>query len=319
VAQVLETSGWIGAAGIQRQDGSFVNSPPHDAIVESEDAVVVITKSDEGGHSFHSPPTDKMILLADDHRALRLLFARKLASAGHEVIQAATGDDALVKAKSHRPDLIVLDVNMPHRDGYAVCAELRKDRQFDGVPVILYSGNETEAFMQRGRDAGATLCLRKTSNSSELLARIEEVFAAQRSAADDMDRTSVESVGGGCLEEDLKGAREAYDFSMALENVNGDRKLLSELVEVLLEDTPRSMARLSNAVSQSDYSAMRLESHSLKSAVAIFGAVDATNAAAHLEAIDDDVDRNTLDRLHENLKIRIEELIAGLAGMRSSG
>ena len=88
VADALEESGAVGAAGVHREDGSFQPSPPPDTVLQPEDAVVVITKTDEGGGSFQKRATGKKILIADDHRALRLLFARNLASAGHEVIQA---------------------------------------------------------------------------------------------------------------------------------------------------------------------------------------------------------------------------------------
>lgn len=127
--------------------------------------------------SFQKKSTGRTILLADDHRALRLLFSRKLAAAGHDVLQAGSGEEAVRLARAHRPDLVVLDVNMPDGNGYDVCEELRKTERFTTVPIILYSGEDTDEFIERGRAAGADMCIRKTSKSTDLLARIEEAFS----------------------------------------------------------------------------------------------------------------------------------------------
>lgn len=70
VAAVLKKSDAVGAAGVYRRDGSFESSPPPDASVYQDDALVVITRTDETASSFHKPPTGRTILLADDHRAL---------------------------------------------------------------------------------------------------------------------------------------------------------------------------------------------------------------------------------------------------------
>ncbi len=316
VAKVLEESTAVGAAGVERRDGSFESTPPPDTTVRQGDAVVLITRTEETGTSFHRQPSGKTILLADDHRALRLLFSRKLAAAGHDVMQASTGDDALAIARAKTPDLIVLDVNMPHRNGYEVCAALRKSKQFADVPIILYSDDDTAAFMQRGRDSGADMCVRKTSKSSELLASIEQVFS-QRSASgtDTSGAVAAASPPQGAAEVSADEPSEldaGFDIGVALENADGDRKLLRELVTVMLEETPQLMERIRLAILQIDYDSLQRTAHSLKSSLAILGAREASDAAARLESAGGDRNMEKIDQLHAELQTRVDALTRAL-------
>ena len=116
------------------------------------------------------------ILLVDDNRAQRMLFAKKIRSAGHEVILAGSGDEAIHLAHEKQPDLIILDVKMPGKNGYEVCRAVKHMPDLKEIPVILYSADETEEFNRKGSESGADACLQKTSRGSELLAKIEELL-----------------------------------------------------------------------------------------------------------------------------------------------
>lgn len=310
VDKVLEDSTAIGVAGIERHDGSFEHNPSRDAIVNQGDSIALIMQTEETGDSFHKQPSGKTILLADDHRALRLLFSRKLAAAGHDVVQAATGEDALVLAHASTPDLIVLDVDMPKRNGYDVCAELRQSKEFTNVPIIIYSGDDTGEFMQRGWDSGADICIRKTSKSSELLASIEEVFAQRRTSGSDT-RAPGESDESSRLDEKSE-VEEGFDFAVAMENADGDRKLLGELVTVMLEETPQLMARITLATTERDLDPLRRAAHSLKGSLGVVGACQASSAAAKLESAAASRDIQSIDELHAELQRRVETVTRAL-------
>lgn len=317
LADILKEMGAVGAAGIHRRDGSFLPTPAPDAALQSDDVVVLInkTQTNDEGNSFHKRNTGRTILLADDHRALRLLFARKLAAAGHEVIQASAGNEALTLACENDPDLIVLDVNMPQQNGYQVCAALRQIPRFAVVPIILYSGEETEEFVNRGRESGADMCIRKTSKSSELLAKIEEAFLLQRCP-------DTESAASTCEPESAlaqnspdpygEPAKKVFDIDVATENAAGDEQLLNELISVVLEDTPSIMKRIGLAIAGLDHDSLRLESHSLKSSIAIVGASEASAAAARLESFGSDLDLKGIEQLHRELQIQINQLMSAL-------
>jgi DNA-binding response OmpR family regulator len=273
--------------------------------VNQGDAIILIMRTDETGDSVHKQPSGKTILLADDHRALRLLFSRKLAAAGHDVVQAATGEDALALARASTPDLVVLDVNMPKRNGYEVCTELRQSEQFADVPIILYSGDDTGDFVQRGRAAGADRCIRKTSKSSELLASIEEVFS-QRIPSPSRDSADSSS------RDEPSGLDQGFDFAVAMENADGDRELLDDLVTAMLEETPRLMERIRLAITQRDLDSLQRAAHSLKSSLAILGAGGASDAAARLESAGADRNLEHIDELHVELQTRVGDLTHAL-------
>lgn len=309
VASIIEESGAVGVAGLERRDGTLESCPPSDEIVHQDDALVLIQRVDQSLKPVQKRSSGRTILLADDHRALRILFTRKLTSAGHEVIQAATGDESLRLARTHLPDLVVLDVNMPHRSGYDVCKALRRDDRFSQTPIILYSGEATDEFIQRGRESGASMCIRKTSRSSELLARIEEAFSDEHGSE------------GSRLAGDQTRPVVKLDMDTIMEIVGGDEQLMSELVTVTLEETPRMMERLENAIRSGNSDAVRLEAHSLKSSVTIFGADAATDAALELESAGREQDLTDAVEIFAELRRQVDELMALLSdhALRSHG
>ncbi|MGB7343032.1 MAG: NAD-binding protein [Pirellulaceae bacterium] len=299
-AAVMLSNEAIGIAGIRRDNGDF-KSCQTDTEVSANDVVILIKQAGEQGESFHKPPTGKTILLADDHRALRLLFSRKLSSAGHDVIQAATGDEAVRLANVKHPDLIVLDVNMPGRDGYDVCRDIRQSQQLTKVPVILYSGQDNYEFVSRGHQAGADLCVRKTSKSSELLERIEEVFANNLAHEEPSDTESSSGTSTPTL-----------DLHEALENVNGDQRLLSELMVVLQEETPQIMAEIQRGIDTQDHQMIQQAAHKLKGSLVIVSANKATDAANELEQAAEAGDREAIGLRHQDLENSVQSLMAEL-------
>lgn len=268
---ILQANKAINAPGIYRAAGGFDSSPKNNTLVKRDDTVVLVRRTCETGHAFQHRATGKSVLIADDHRALRLLYARKLASAGHEVIQAASGDEAVQLAIEHHPNVIVLDCDMPGRTGYEVTRQLRKRDDFADTPIVLYSGNQSESFIDRGIESGATHCLRKSSSSSELLETIEAAFHSRNGAAQNAPDA-----------EDPADAASEFDYSIAMQNAEGDADLVAELVEAVRDDTPKIMQRLQQAVEQNDLESVRRETHMLKSSVAIVGAEESSRLAGEI-------------------------------------
>ena len=110
------------------------------------------------------------ILLADDERAVRKLLKGVLEERGYAVRTAANGDQALGLYRARRPDLLLLDVMMPGRDGYDVCAEMRAKDQL--VPILMLTAKNAERDKVRGLQRGADDYIDKTVGTQELLARI---------------------------------------------------------------------------------------------------------------------------------------------------
>jgi twitching motility two-component system response regulator PilH len=95
------------------------------------------------------------ILIVDDAQTDRELLARVVTGAGHQVISAADGKEAINLAKTHKPGLIFLDVVMPAMDGFATCRALKKDPDTAGIPVVLVTTKGAESDKFWGKKQGA--------------------------------------------------------------------------------------------------------------------------------------------------------------------
>ncbi len=128
-------------------------------------------------------PTGRRILVVDDEEPLRDLVTTALEFVGHEVAQAADGLEALALVPEVGPDLIVLDVNMPHVDGLEVCRRLRADG--DTTPVIFLTARDAPRDVVEGLSAGGDDHLAKPFNLQVLIARIDAVLRRADAAGPD--------------------------------------------------------------------------------------------------------------------------------------
>jgi len=109
------------------------------------------------------------ILVVDDEPQIRRIMRVSLTAAGYEVDDAKTGEEALSKVREFRPDLVILDINMPGMGGLATCRVIRAD---SGVAIIMLTVHNTEAAKVEALDAGADDFVTKPFSTPELLARI---------------------------------------------------------------------------------------------------------------------------------------------------
>lgn len=120
------------------------------------------------------------ILIADDQPDLLELLSAALAGAGYVVATASDGELALQFVRSAPPDLVILDVDMPRKDGFAVCAELKNDPQHQHLPVILLTSIAETRSKVRGLDIGADDYVTKPVNVEEFLARVRMILRRTR-------------------------------------------------------------------------------------------------------------------------------------------
>jgi two-component system KDP operon response regulator KdpE len=109
------------------------------------------------------------ILVIDDEPQIRRVMRTTLTSAGYEVDDARTGEEGLIKLREFRPDLVLLDINMPGMGGLAACRSIRSDLN---VAIIMLTVQNTEAAKVEALDAGADDFVTKPFSTPELLARI---------------------------------------------------------------------------------------------------------------------------------------------------
>ncbi len=125
------------------------------------------------------------ILVVDDEpRYLRLLEANLLMD-GYEVITAQNGKEAIEMFSANQVDLIVLDVMMPHMDGFSVCQSIR---QYSNVPIIILTAKGEEQDRVHGLDVGADDYLVKPFSIMELLARVRAVLRRAQVSTTGQDR-----------------------------------------------------------------------------------------------------------------------------------
>ena len=94
------------------------------------------------------------ILVADDNPASRELIREVLEMSGYDVIEATDGEEAVRRAREGRPDLVLVDIQMPRLDGYGVLRELRADEKFDGLHVVALTAFAMHGDRERALDAG---------------------------------------------------------------------------------------------------------------------------------------------------------------------
>jgi CheY-like chemotaxis protein len=125
----------------------------------------------------------KTILLADDSITIQKVVELTFSDGEYRVLCVGNGAQALRKIAESRPDIVLLDVIMPEKNGYEVCEAMRSDPATAGLPVLLLTGT-FEPFDQRRADAaGADGHLTKPFESHTLVARVEELIAARRSGS----------------------------------------------------------------------------------------------------------------------------------------
>ncbi|MCB9436318.1 MAG: response regulator [Anaerolineales bacterium] len=113
------------------------------------------------------------VLVADDSPSNRQILYDLLSTAGYEVITVANGNHAVQQALEQRPDLAILDVDMPGKDGFAVCAELKQDPIASQMPIIILTAYSDVDSRVRGLGLGAEDFVSKPFSPRELLARVD--------------------------------------------------------------------------------------------------------------------------------------------------
>lgn len=118
--------------------------------------------------------TKKRILLIEDDRSLQNALAEMLNQEGFEIISAFDGEEGVKKASEEKPDLIILDIILPKKDGYETLAEIKKGNGKD-IPVLILTNLEEVHDVQKAISLGATTFMVKSDFSlKDILEKVKE-------------------------------------------------------------------------------------------------------------------------------------------------
>jgi len=121
----------------------------------------------------------KSILIVDDEPNILLSLEFLMKQAGYEVHTSADGEDALQQIHSTIPDLVLLDINMPKRNGYEVCETVRADPKLSSVKIIMLTAKGRDVEREKGLALGADDYVVKPFSTQEVVNKVNEILDAE--------------------------------------------------------------------------------------------------------------------------------------------
>jgi two-component system, OmpR family, alkaline phosphatase synthesis response regulator PhoP len=176
--------------------------------------------------------TGKTVLVVEDDAAIRRGLVDSLQFAGYTVIACADGREGLDTALAAQLDLAILDVVLPHKDGFEILREVRKARP--SLPVILVTARGAEPDRVHGLQSGADDYVVKPFSSRELLARVEAVLRRSAERPSDVGRVEL---AGRAIDFDRREIRRADGSCVQM----SERE--AELLRYLVQNRGRAIAR----------------------------------------------------------------------------
>ena len=116
------------------------------------------------------------VLIADDEPDIREIIEYNLTREGYQVQTAKDGNEALTKARSFKPDLIILDIMMPYKNGVEVCEILRSQSDFQQTMIIFLTARSDESSQIKGLETGADDYITKPVSPKILISRVNAIF-----------------------------------------------------------------------------------------------------------------------------------------------
>lgn len=114
-----------------------------------------------------------LIACIDDSKTVQRQVSLVLGQSGYRVLSVINPEDMIPRLIEQKPDLILMDINMPNTDGYELCRQLQRSPNLQGIPIVMLTGNDGTLHRIRARGVGAVDFLTKPIAPAELLERVE--------------------------------------------------------------------------------------------------------------------------------------------------
>ena len=118
----------------------------------------------------------KKILLVDDSNTILMMERMILNKGPYELVTASNGEEAIVKASTERPNLILMDVVMPKMNGFEACRHIRNNEETRETPIIMVTTRGEAHNVENGFDSGCSDYVTKPINGSELLTKVRNLL-----------------------------------------------------------------------------------------------------------------------------------------------
>ena len=241
------------------------------------------------------------ILLAEDTQINQTVAIRLLEQRGHSISVVSNGKEALGALQTTTFDLVLMDVQMPVMDGLVATTAIREKEKETGqhVPIIAMTASAMKGDRERCLTAGMDGYIPKPLRANELYQVVEQYATASDQGVDN--------------HEIRPGPSDPLDLEKALDRMGGNRDTLKELVAIFFDECPTLLEQIRHAVAAHDPSELRRTAHALKSAVGVFAASPATEAAWRLESMAHDGNLQNVEEAWATLESEIERLKPALA------
>ncbi len=246
------------------------------------------------------------ILVCEDHPVNQKLAIRLLEKAGHRIVLAGNGREALAAwGKPGDPgfDAILMDIQMPEMDGIETTGAIRKLEQETGkhVAIIAMTANAMRGDRERYLEAGMDGYISKPIHARGLYGEIE--------------RCLHRAEGGAPMTINEKEPTEQLTRAALLERVEGDQELLVEIINLFVDDAPRLMKTMRDALQQGDMTLLERSAHSMKGAASNLSANFTVAAAMRLEKNAKDGDAASAKASFANLEAAVDRLLPVLTDL----
>jgi len=118
----------------------------------------------------------KRILIVDDEEDILSVLKFRLEANNYETLTASDGQEGLNKARTEKPDLIILDLMLPKLDGYKVCRMLKFDESYKAIPIIMFTARVQQKDEKLGKEMGADAYVTKPFEPEVLLEKIRQLL-----------------------------------------------------------------------------------------------------------------------------------------------
>ena len=229
------------------------------------------------------------ILVAEDNEVNQEVIAESIAKLGHDFTVVENGRAALEAALTGKYDLVLMDLRMPHMDGFEAARAIRQEEAIGGtgkrIPIVALSANAMKGDRDLCLDCGMDDHLAKPFTLDGLSAKLAQWLPRNADQADDAPRPAEASLRHAAADDSKAIIDETALKRISALQRPGRPNVLDKIIRTFFKTTPLALEQLDTALAAGEFAAARDLAHSLKSSAANLGALGMAEYCRELEAL----------------------------------